>query len=219
MCYHTFFICALVLREINPELYGATRELQRIAFFLIVTSMILNLLYQIYRKPLTQEMKEEESRETDQKDRKQLLFKPTIGVSIMFMFFISISVFPIISQFTDNKADFGLTIALSGLMIFWIWAWYNTPVFIFTEDSVQIQSHLVYLLGINRKTVFRYADITSVNPDPKMTGMFGFDSRYQIVISTNGTTQKYGLVWYNPDIIAKIYLRFREKLGDKAAIP
>ena len=210
-----FFICALVLREINPELYGATRELQRIAFFLIVTSMVLRLIYQIYNKPLTQEMKEEEIRETDQKEKKQLLFKPTFGGYGIFLFFILFSIFGILIQFISHEVDFDLTIAGIVVMIIFFWAWYGMPVLIFTEDSVQIQSHLFYLLGIDRKTVFRYADITSVSPDAKMNGMYGVGPKHQIVITSNGTTQKYSLVCYNSDIIAKIYLRFREKLGDK----
>lgn len=222
-----FLVCILIMIPWasvigiqDPGLLGAFHEFQHIAFFVIVTSLVLNLFYQIYRKPLTQEMKEEEIKETHRQESTQLLFKPTIGVSIIFLFFISLCVFPIISQFTDNKADFGLTIGLSGLMIFLIWGWYKTPVFIFTEDSVQIKSHLVYLFGIDRKTVIRYANITSVSPDAKIKGnMYGFDSRYQIVISMNGTIQKkYGLVWYNPNIIAKIYLRFKEKLGDKVRL-
>jgi hypothetical protein len=205
----------------DPGLVGASREFQHIAFFVIITALVLQLIYRIYNKPLKQEMKEEEIREADQKDEKQLLFKPTIGFSVMFLFFISIPVFAIIFQFRDHKVNFGFIIALIGVMGLLIWLWYKMPVFTFTEDSVQIKSHLVYLFGIDRKTVFRYADITSVRPDAEAEGklnMYGYDRRHRIMISTNGATQVYVLVCYNPDIIAKIYLRFREKLGDKVTL-
>jgi hypothetical protein len=192
---------------------------QRSAGFVLITAMVLHLIYRAYGKPLTQEMKEEEIREADQKDEKPLLFKPTIGFSVMLLFFISIFAFPIISQFTDNKADSGLTIAGIGMIVFIIWIWYTVTVFIFTEDSVYIKSHLVYLFGVDRKTVIRYADITSVSPDARIKGDFyGVDRRYRIVISTNGATQSFSMFGYNSDIIAKIYLRFQEKLGDKVRL-
>jgi hypothetical protein len=98
--------------------------------------------------------------------------------------------------------------------------WYKTPVFIFAEDSVQIKSHLFYLLGIDRKTVIRFADITSVGPNQKIkANMWGVEPKHSIVITVNdGTKQKCSLGWFNPDIIAKIYLRFKEKLGDKVTL-
>jgi len=205
----------------DPGLLEAAGVFQRSAGFVLITAMVLHLIYRAYGKPLTQEMKEEEIREADQKDKKQLLFKPTIGFSVMFLFFISIPVLAIIFQFRDNKIDFGFIIALLGVMGLFIWLWYMMQVFIFTEDSVQIKSHLVYLFGIDRKTVFRYADITSVRPDADAEdklNMYGYDRRHRIMISTNGMTQTYVLVCYNPDIIAKIYLRFKEKLGDKVRL-
>ena len=205
----------------DPGLVGATREFQHIAFFVIITALVLQLIYRIYNKPLKQEMKEEEIREADQKDEKQLLFKPTIGFSVMFLFFLFLSVLAIFFQFRDHNVNFEGIGMIIGFMVLWIWLWYKMPVFTFTEDSVQIKSHLVYLFGIDRKTVFRYADITSVRPDAEAEGklnMYGYDRRHRIMISTNGATQVYVLVCYNPDIIAKIYLRFREKLGDKVTL-
>jgi len=203
----------------DPGLLEAAGIFQRSAGVVIVTAMVLHLIYQTYGKPLKQEMKEEEIREADKKDEKQLLFKPTIGFSVMLLFFISIFVFPIISQFTDNKANSGLTIAGIGMIVLIIWLWYTVTVFIFAEDSVHIKSHLVYLFGIDRKAIFRYADITLVSPDARIKGdYYGVDRRYRIVISTNGTTHSYSLFGYNSDIIAKIYLRFKEKLGDKVTL-
>jgi hypothetical protein len=181
-----------------------------IAGLVLLISLGMDRVYQYYS---------EEIREAEQKESKQLLFKPSVGVSVMFMFFIAMPVISIISQFTDNKADFDLTIALTGFMVFLIWLWYKVPVFIFTENSVQIKSHLFYLLGIDRKTIIRYADITSVGPNQKIkANMWGVEPKHSIVISMNGTTQNFGLILYNSDIIAKIYLRFKEKLGDKVTL-
>ena len=214
-----FFICALVIREINPELYGATRELQRIAFFIIVTSMILNLLYQIYRKPLTQEMKEEEIKEADQEEIRQSLFKPTIGVLIFFLLFTVGPLLIAIDQFIKNKVDPGFILPALMTIAVITFMWYIVPVFIFTEDSVQIKSFLFYFFRINRKTVIKYADITSVRPDPKFEGNdFGMDRRFRIEISAGGTTKVWPVPLYNSDRVAKIYLRFREKLGDKVKL-
>ena len=210
---------ALVIGIQNPGLLGAFREFQRSAGFVLITVMVLRLIYQIYGKPLTQEMKEEEIRETDQKDRKQLLFKPTFGGYGIFMFFILLSIFGILIQFINHDVNFELIIVSMGVMVFFTWGWYGMPVFIFTEDSVQIKSHLFYLFGIDRKTIIKYADITSVCPDAEIKGnMFGVDSRHRMLIKLDGTTQAYSLLCYNTDIIAKIYLRFREKLGDKVKV-
>ena len=222
VCILTIIPWASVIGIQDPVLLGATREFQHIVFFVIITSLLLKIFYDIYMKPLTQEMKEQEIKEADQKDEKQLLFKPTIAVIIFFMLLIFGSVFSIIIQLMDKKVDFGFTIALIGGMVFFTWMWYTMPVFIFAVDSVQIKSHLFYLLGIDRKTIIRYADITSVRPDAESEGnlsMYGFDRRHRIVISMNGTTKQYSLILYNSDIIAKIYLRFKEKLGDKVTIP
>ncbi|OPX63867.1 MULTISPECIES: hypothetical protein [unclassified Methanoregula] len=226
--YLLIFFCICILTVIpwasvfgiqDPGLSGAIREFQRIVFFVTVTPLVLKIVYDIYMKPLAQEMKEEEAKEADRKDGKPLLFKPTTGVSVLFLIFIAMPLFSIISQFTPDKEDIGLTIAITGVGIFFIWIWYNVPVFVFTEDSVQIKSHPLYLLGIDRKTVIRYADISSVSPDPAMKGtLWGVDARHRMVISTIGTQKIYGLVFYNSDIIAKIYLRFREKLGDEVTL-
>jgi glucan phosphoethanolaminetransferase (alkaline phosphatase superfamily) len=214
-----FFLCAFVISLINPGLLETSDIFLRSAFFVIVTSMVVKLIYQIYGKPLTQEMKEEEIKEAEQKDGKQMVLKPTIGVLIFFLFLISMSVFAIFIQFTN----FSLIIVIVGFMGFILWMWYAIPTFTFTENSVQIKSYLFYTFRINRKTVFRYADITSVSPDAEFesdqSNMYGFDRRYRIAISLNGTIRKYGLTAYNSDTIAKIYLRFREKLGDKVTIP
>ena len=202
----------------DPGLLDTIVIVQRTGAFLVLTGMITKLIYQIYyNKPLTQEMMDEESKEADQKDGKPLLFKPPIVVSVVFMGMILGFGFCIIILANDN-ANLGLNVAGIGLILFFIWMWYLTPVFIFTEDSVHIKSHLLYLLGINRKTVIRYADITSVSPDANMNGTYGVEPMHRVMITSNGTTQAYGLICYNSDIVAKIYLRFKEKLGDKVTI-
>jgi hypothetical protein len=208
----------------DPGLLEAAGIFQHSAGFVLITTMVLYLVYQIYGKPLTQEMKEEEIRESDQKERKQFLFKPTISVIIFFLLLIFMGIWLFIRGIFPSEPNedvfaciFG-SFFLIGLSLFLC---YKTPVFIFTEDSLHIKSHLFYLLCIDRKTVIRYADITSVRPDAEAEGMlnmYGLDSRHRIVISTEGTTQAYGLAGYNPYIIAKIYLRFKEKLGDKVTL-
>jgi hypothetical protein len=219
VCILTIIPWASVIGIQEPGLLRAAREFQHSVALVIISALILQLIYQIYNKPLTQEMKEEEIKESDQKDKKQLLFKPTIGFSIFFIFFIVMSVIAIIIQLTGNNTDFGLIIVIIGFMVFWLWLWYLQPVFIFAEDSVQIKSHLFYLLGIGRKTVIRFADITSVGPNMKGNYGWGVEHKHSLMISMNGTTKGYGLGCYNDEKIAKIWLRFKEKLGDKVAIP
>lgn len=192
---------------------------QRIVGVGILTYIVVEIVSQIYGKSLAQELKEEEIREADQEDTQQSLFKPTIGVLVMYLFFISLPILDICTQLRDHKVDLGYTIVPIGFMVFWILAWYITPVFIFTEDSVQIKSFLFYFFRINRKTAIKYADITSVRPDPKFEGnYFGIDRRFRIEIFMNGTMKRNFLIFYNSDIVAKIYLRFREKLGDKVRL-
>jgi hypothetical protein len=203
----------------DPGLLDTIAIVQRTGAFLVLTGMVVKLIYQIYySKPLTQEMKEEEIKEADQEDGKQLLFKPPIIVFVVFMFLILPFGLGIFWDFITHNVNF-LTIMIIGVMVFFIWAWYKTPVFIFTDDSVQIKSHPLYLLGIDWKTVIRYADITSVGPDTKMDGnLYGINRKNWIKISRQGTTQTYPLDRFNPDIVAKIYLRFKEKLGDKVTL-
>jgi hypothetical protein len=203
----------------DPGLLETAGVVQRSAGFVIVTALVLQLIYQTYGKPLTQEMKEEEIREAEQEDHKQVLFKPTIGVTIFFVLFIVIFATGTFADITNPKSDIIFIIFGIVMTIFFIGLWYMTPVFIFSEDSVQIKSHLFYLFGIDRKTSIRYADITSVRPDPKIKGtIYGLDRRYRILISMKGTSKFWILMFYNSDIIAKIYLRFRENLGDKVTL-
>jgi hypothetical protein len=211
----------------DPGLLEAAGMMQRGAAAIIILSLVIRMIRyaDLNRlidlgdsKPLTKEMEEEEIKEAEQKDGKQLLFKPTIGVSVMFTFFIALPLILIISQFIDNNIDSFLTITGIGMIAFFTWGWHVTPVFIFAEDSVQIKSHLFYLLGIVRKDLIRYADITLVSPDPKIEANAWGEPKHSIVISMNGTTKKYVLTLYNSEIIAKIYLRFKEKLGDKVKI-
>lgn len=187
------------------------------AVLVLLISLGMKLISQYHKKPLTKGIEDEGITESEQKDEKQSLFKPSIGVSVIFMFFIAMPVISIISQFTNKKDDLGLTIAITGVGIFFTWMWYKTPVFIFADNAVQIKSHLFYLLGIDRKTVISYTDITSVNPDPDAEGgaVWGVEPKHRMLITSNGTTQNYGLAFYNSNIVDKIYLRFKEKLGDK----
>ena len=189
----------------------------RTAGLVLLISLGMKLISQYYKKPLTQEMKEEEIKEADQEDTRQSLFKPTIGVLILFMIFTFIPAFDIIYSLIKNKVDSGFILPAFMTMVFFIFMWYITPVFIFTDDSVHIKSFLFYFFRIDWKTVMKYADITAVKPAPKEDVYEEF-RRYRIEIFMNGTKKRNFLLFYNSDIIAKIYLRFKEKLGDKVRL-
>jgi hypothetical protein len=53
-----------------------------------------------------------------------------------------------------------------------------------------------------------------------MNGNYGWgvEHKHSLMISMNGTTKGYGLGCYTDEKIAKIWLRFREKLGDKVTL-
>jgi hypothetical protein len=219
LCVFILFIIpwASIIGIKDPDLIEAIWVFQRIAGTGILTYIVITIIYQIYQKSLAQEMKEEEIKEVDQKDTKQLLFKPTIGVLIFFLLFTAGPIFTIINQFIKNKMDFNLISGSFVVLAIFIWMWYVTPVFIFEEESVQIKSFLFYFFRIDWKTVIKYVDITAVKPAPKGEAVEEL-RRYRIEIVTNGTKKKNFLIFYNSDIVAKIYLRFQEKLGDKVKL-
>jgi len=206
----------------NEALIEAIGVAQRYMGTFIVFILVGRFIYNIFGKPLAQEMEEEETREADQKDTKQLIFKPTIGVIIFFLFLILVGIGAFLEglPLKLNADSFGYIVMSSFMIGISLWLWYNTPVFIFAEDSVQIKSFLFYLSGIDRKTTIKYADITSVSPDKKFKyNYYGMDRRYRIAISAGGTTKIWPALYYNSDIVAKIYVRFKEKLGDKVKVP
>ena len=230
--YSLMVLCIFVLSIIPwASVFGITSEgvvnsieiFQRFAFFAIGTSSLMIIYNHFFAKPLKQEMKEEGIKEADQKDTKQRLLKPPTGIAIFFLVLILLGIGGFIIQVifpVDHQANWSLGIFcflfMTGLSLF---LWYSVPVFIFGEDSVQIKPYLFYVFGGDRKAIFRYEDITSVGPDPKFEGnRYGYDRRYRILITTNGTTQAYGLTSYDRDLIAKLYLRFQEKLGDKVSL-
>ena len=211
-----FFLCTFVISILDPGLLEVADTFLGSAFLVLVTAMVGKLILQINKKPLAQEMKEEEIKEDDQNEKKQMLFKPAPRAAIILMVFISLPVLFFILELIRPPIELGLTIGLFGFMAFFLWEWYALPVFIFAEDSVQINSYLLYLIGIDRKTVIRYEDITAVSPDAKIKdNQYGVPNKYRIMISANGTTQGYGLLHYNKATVAKLYLRFQEILGDK----
>jgi len=208
---------ALVIGVQDPGFIQTIGFFQRIAGTGLLTYIVITIIYQLYQKSLSQEMKEEEIKETDREEKKQLLFKPTIGVLIFFLLFTVGPLFTIIDQIIKNKGNFNL-ISCSFIVIVIIFLmWYVTPVFIFAEDSVQIKSFLFYFFRIDWKTVIKYADITSVKPAPKGEAVEEL-RRYRIEIFMNGKKKKNFLIFYNSDVVAKIYLRFKEKLGDKVKL-
>jgi magnesium-transporting ATPase (P-type) len=213
----------------DPGLLEAAGIVQRSAGLVLVTSLFVKLILQIYNKPLTQEMNEEEIREADPNERKQMQFKPTIGVQIILLFLMLMGIMCFLAGIIMISSEIPfenalLMIAGSFLLIgFSLYIWNTIPVLIFAEYSVQIKPYLFFIFGTDRNTIdIRYADITSVSPDAELesdkSNTGGYDRRYRIVISMNGSIQKCGLGWFNSDIVAKIYLRFKEKLGDKVRL-
>ncbi len=220
--YLLLILCVLVLFIIpwafvfgvkNEALKEEISVAQRTMGFLILTLIIVKIVYKIYGKPLKQEMNEEEIKEANQKDNKQLQFKPTIGVIIFFLFFIILGIWTIIEEIQKRNIDSFYIIVTLFQIAFFLYMWYTTPVFTFKEDSVQIKSFLFYVLGIDRKIIINYADILSVRPASKVKSKEF--RRYLIGISVKGAMKKWPLVFFNSDIIAKIYLRFKEKMGDR----
>ena len=201
----------------DPGLIDAIGIFQRIAGTGIVIFIVITIMYQIYQKSLAQEMKEGEIKEIDQEEIRQSLFKPTTGVLVLFMIFTFIPSVDIIYSLIKNQVDSGFIIPAFMTMAFFIFMWYITPVFIFKDDSVHIQSFLFYCFRIDWKTVIKYADITAVKPASKEE-VFEEFRRYRIEIFMNGKRKKNFLIFYNSDVVAKIYLRFKEKLGDKVRL-
>ena len=214
-----FFLCAFIIGILDPGLLEGADTFLGSAFLVLVTAMVGKLILQIKKKPLAQEMMEEEIKEADQNEKKQMLFKPAPRGSIILIIFISLPVLFFILELIRPPVDPFLTIGGFGMSVFFFWGWTTLTVFIFAEDSVQIKPYPFYLLGIDWKTVIRFEDITSVSPDVKIKdNQYGLDNKYRIAISTNGTTQGYSLLHYNRDTVAKLYLRFQEKLGDKVTL-
>jgi hypothetical protein len=193
----------------------------RTAGLVLLILLGMRLVSEYNKKPLTKEMEEERIKEADPQDRKQLLFKPTTGYFIFILFLILLGIYGFFNTLLSKdgfNGDVSYWIISSLFMMgLGLYMWYTVPVFIFAEDSVQIKSYLFYLLGIDRVTVIRYTDITSVRPyiDMKSDGRWGTTP---IVIFMNGITQGYNLSGYDEDEIVKIYLRFKEKLGDKVRL-
>jgi hypothetical protein len=195
----------------------------RTAVLFLLISLGMKLFSYFYTKPLKKEIEEEEIREAEEKEEKQVVFTPTNGSILSFLFLILLGTYGFFSTISSKNAFnadvFAMFIGAIFLIGISLFLWYLQPVFIFAEDSVQITSHLFYLLGIDRKTIIRYADITSVGPNMKGNYGWGVKHKHSLMISMNGTTKGYGLSCYNDEKIAKIWLRFKEKLGDKVTIP
>jgi len=224
--YALLTICVFVIFAIpwasafgiqDPGLIKTIGIFQRIAGTGILTYIVISIIYQVYQKSLAQEMKVEEIKEAVQDEKKQLLFKPTIGVLLFFLLFTVGPISIAIIQFMKNKVDFGFIVPALMMIVIIFCMWYITPVFVFVEDAVQIKSFLFYFFRIDWKTVIKYSDITAVKSAPKGEAVEEL-RRYRIEIFMNGKKKKNFLIFYNSDVVAKIYLRFKEKLGDKVTL-
>ena len=206
----------------NESLAETIRVFQRYAGLSILLWLVFKLIYKIHGKSLGLEVKEEEIKEADQDDKKQVLFKPRNRMIIIYLLLLLPGIegfIYAIFQRKPNEDPFVYILMGSFLIFMCLFMWYITPVFIFAEDSVQIKPFLLYCLGIDRKTVIKYTDITSVGPDANFnSNAYGIDRKNRLGISVGGTTTFWVLGFYTGDTIVKIYLRFKEKLGDKVKL-
>jgi hypothetical protein len=188
----------------------------------IVFILVLRFIYKNFLPSLPQDLKREEIKEADQEDRKQLLFKPRNRIILMYLFISLMGIWMCVYGILLRKPNEDPIIFIIGspfMIGIGLFILYIMPVFIFAEDSVHIKSFLLYIIGIDRKTVIKYADITSVGPDANFnSNAYGIDRRNRLGISVGGTTTFWVLGFYTGDTIAKIYLRFKEKLGDKVIL-
>jgi hypothetical protein len=86
-------ICVIILSGILCGFVFGMLDLGETAGIFLRTAGLLLLIFlgmklfsHYYKKPLTKEIEEEEIRESEQEDEKQLLFIPSVGVSIFLCF-------------------------------------------------------------------------------------------------------------------------------------
>ena len=224
LCVFVLFILpwTYVFGVNNEALAETIRVVQRYAGLSILLLLVLRLIYKIYGTSLRQDVKEEEIKEADQEDKKQMLFKPRNRIILMYLFISLIGIWMCVYGILLRKPNEDPIIFIIGspfMIGIGLFILYIMPVFIFAEESVHIKSFLLYIIGIDRKTVIKYADITSVGPDANFdSNAYGIDRRNRLGISAGGTTTFWSLGFYTGDAIAKIYLRFKEKLGDKVKL-
>lgn len=153
-------------------------------------------------------MIKDETNKIDTKKEQQ--FGPPWGLVIFFMGWVIVGVINIFSLIFYGISE-GSEVAMSGIAIFMAWLLYKTPVYTFTKNSLQIESFLFHFFRIDEKKMIKYEDIISA----KISRIKGISyAMYALFITTkNEKKKRYSLV--SDDITAKIFLCFREKIGDR----
>lgn len=119
----------------------------RTAGLLLLISLGMKLVSQYSMNSLTQEMKEEGIRESEQEDEKQLLFKPTTGSILIFLFLILIGIVLFLEGIDmtilkkSNENVFGIFIGSFFMIGLSLFLWYLQPVFIFAAQLCQLATH------------------------------------------------------------------------------
>ena len=89
----------------NEAVVEAIGLAQRYVGLFILLWLVLKLIYKIYGKSLRQEVTEEEIKEADQEDKKQLLFKPRNRIIIIYLFIILLCIWGFIYGILLRKAN------------------------------------------------------------------------------------------------------------------
>ncbi len=220
--YLLLILCILVLVIPWGFVFGVKNEalnrqigiFQRTAGLIILTPIIVAIIYKVFKlKTVKQEIKERETNKNDQKDGREKQFKPplTIIVVILFMLFGGVSALLFLPE--DPADDKGAKFVGSGFLIaFSLCWWYTSLVFTFKEEYLQIESALFHFFHINRKKIFKYEDISHAKIERIPGSPY---EMYALFISINKEKRKRYPLFLNDDAVAKIYLLFKEKIGDR----
>lgn len=182
--------------------------LQRITALILLIPIIAAIVYKVFRlKSLTEEIKEEANRIDEKKEHQ---FGPSWKQILFFIFLIFIGIFNIFLPESPGD-DKGFKFVVVGMTIFIAWLWYRAPIFIFTKDSLQIESSLFHFFHIYRRKTIRYKDILSAKIEKVKGTPFAL---YALFIFTKSEKKRYPLS-FSDNITAKIYLCFEKKINDR----
>ncbi|MFZ2970329.1 MAG: hypothetical protein WA063_04230 [Minisyncoccia bacterium] len=192
----------------DEDLRNSIGIFQRTAALILLTPIIVVIIYKAFRLKTLKQLINDGTNKIDTKKEQQ--FGPPWGLVIFFMGWIPvgvINIFSLILYGIDGLQE----VAGSGLAVFMVWLLYKTPFYTFTKNSLQIESFLFHFFHINRKKMIKYEDIVSA----KISRIKGTSyAMYALFITTKDEKKKrYPLV--SDDITAKIYLCFKEKIGDR----
>ncbi len=214
--YLLLILCILILIipwgyifDVQDEISkGNIQIFQRTAALLLLIPIVVAIIYKVFRlKTLKQEIKDEVNRKDTEKEQQ---FGPSLGQILFFVFFISMGIYNLLLP-RSNGEDKGFELAVAGMSIFIAWLWYRIPVFIFTKNSLQIESSLFYFFHIDIRKTIRYEDILSAKIDRVKGVPYAL---YTLVIFTETEKIRYPLS-FSDDVTAKIYICFKGKINER----